>query len=198
MLIDPDGQDDFDVDIINQRITQIATTTGDHFYLIGADGIRYDTGLVFRNGIFSTENINGDGAILKSKDALAIEQVFQYMSSHTGVEWREASHGSDQFSYVGTSFLNDRNSIGSILRNRGLVFMRHVHSHPGGTITEDKKDREEAKRWIEVSGNQDIFPKFYIFALGQYFEYPSIPDLNKAMKENLLEDITIIATGRKR
>lgn len=85
---------------------------------------------------------------------------------------------------------------GSIKRtflNDGCSFEERV-----GTITEDKKDREEAKRWIEVSGNQDIFPKFYIFALGQYFEYTSIPDLNKAMKENLLEDITIIATGRKR
>lgn len=188
MLIDPDGRDDFEVNPLTRIITQRENPSSDHFYIIDANGERIDTGLDFQNGTFSIEDLFDNGTLLKSKDAFAVEQVYEYFANNTDVEWREALYGSDKNSYVGTSFLGQSNSIGAILRGRGLYFLCHSHSHPGGTTTDDRSDRKEAQRWIDAFENF-LPPSFYIYTNGEYYEYNSVPDMTKILLENMLPEI---------
>ena len=146
-MIDPDGRDEYEVDVVNQKITVVDGTQGtpDKFTVIKEDGTKV-TSNSYENGTISQfENlVNSEGQVTGSTFSVsnneARSEVFEFLSENSGYEcgweWQTlngCSNTGNDVNSIGTNYLpNEVSALNkqliSISREGGTIY-ESTHSH---------------------------------------------------------------------
>ena len=214
IIIDPDGNDEWEINKKGKVVRQIENKGKDAFYMVDKNGnridgqfVEFDYGTVEKaqsqyhdedNRLFDWHQVRGDENG---------KQLFELLAKNTDVEWghtQMGKSGDDGLNIITTSHENSREGCFSFLyQNKykyGYTIRRHSHSHPGNTprpsgLNNGTKDIGFARRLTnDAKRRGGIVPSFQIFLpkSGKYISYTS-----KSIKSIRLPEIKINAPRKR-
>jgi RHS repeat-associated protein len=140
-MIDPDGRDEYEVDVVNQKITVVDGTQGtpDKFTVIKQDGTRVSSD-EYAHG--TVEKLNSSGiesyGVTGDKNG---KEMFEFLAKETGVEWahfQTGEGGENGTNYLFTSFEPSRSKFDfNVMKGEIRVFN---HNHPNGSTSPGPED----------------------------------------------------------
>ncbi|MCQ2276183.1 MAG: hypothetical protein MJZ87_04465 [Bacteroidales bacterium] len=193
MVVDPNGEDEWEINRWGKVVNHIQTDQHDAFYIVDKNGNRiegkelsfkYQTIEQFKSQYsdnahkkFDWYNVRGDNNA---------SELFEFLSDNTNVEWAQlllGESGENGLNVISTSHEIDRNQAATFLiENKykyGYTIRGSIHNHPNNTpypsgLTSPGGDIAVAKYLCKISnkngGGQPFF-KIYTPKNGKYIKY---------------------------
>ncbi|MBQ9658591.1 MAG: hypothetical protein IJV31_07485, partial [Clostridia bacterium] len=185
MIIDPNGEDEWEINQKGEILNQRKTNEHDKFIVkndkneVISESKEYNYGtvtLMARNHEVNTSKKNDKGNniqyyvdIYKIDNIQNSNELFQFLATYANkVEWSQTLVGNDNtsYSFIGTSHIENSEVTQSVIckRNGGwrYTMKEHRHSHPYGSKP-SQNDKKFAKEWKGVP--------LKIFYNGELHEY---------------------------
>jgi len=143
--IDPSGEDEYEVDMVNQTITVKAGTKGtdDRFTIIKADGTTVTSNSYANGTISQLENSSVEGVgVTGDKNG---KEMFEFLAQNSGVEWNWLQTGkageADGTNYLFTIFDAGKVKYDPNVLNGEIRV--DTHNHPSGSTTPSDGDNKQ-------------------------------------------------------
>ncbi len=177
-LVDPDGEDVWELNNEGRVVNRITTTEVDAFHIVDDKGNRLaGKSIEFEYGtVESHRYISYFNEEKKAKDTYDVYQVrgddngtklFEFMATHTNVEWSQAKTG--EGGYNGLNFLTTAHDKGSEygMSNlystqlfKGYTIRELIHNHPSNKLIPSGLDKSKngipARKWGDIKFSIDI------------------------------------------
>ncbi|MBR4511391.1 MAG: hypothetical protein IKO59_01175 [Bacteroidales bacterium] len=135
IMIDPDGRDEYEVDLVNKTVSTVKGTEGtpDKFTVIDKDGNRISSNS-YKNGTIKKFDSKSAASFEIDGDA-AGKELFEFLADNTGVEWACLATGEDAngTNYLLTDF--NENEVNVNTENMDNNYIRiYNHNHTNSEI----------------------------------------------------------------
>ena len=188
-FIDPDGNDEWDINEKGFIVKHTTTTKHDAFFIINKKGKRINGGgLIFNYGTVekATTQMNSEGNlydVYQIRGDKSSSELFEYLAQKTSVEWnltQTGVAGKKGLNFITTSHNHSEETGMTDFFIRQLQFgytiRKNVHSHPentpypSGFNEEEPGDIQYAKKLTNLIKQSPIF-QIYLPKKGKYINF---------------------------
>ena len=213
VIIDPDGNDEWEINKKGEVVRHIENKEKDGFYMVDKDGNRIDGQFVeFDYGTVENAQSQYHDESNRLFDWYQVrgnengKQLFELLARNTEVEWghtQMGKSGNEGLNIITTSHEKSREGCFNFLyRNKykyGYTIRRHSHSHPGNTpypsgLENGKADIGFARTLTkDAERRRGLVLSFLIFLprSGKYVLYTSKSQMSSFIKPTRLPEIKI-------
>ena len=159
-LVDPDGEDIWELDVYGHITKYERTTEFDKFVILNENGntvekiFDYGTITDWRKPSIRSKGIDYNSDIFRVNGDNKAQELFEFFANNTLVEWTHAKIGSEdsEKNIVGTIHQTSKTNIGGYLRETNYTLREVNHNHPLENPP-SKTDMKNAKDYIEKFPN---------------------------------------------
>ena len=188
-FIDPDGNDEWDINEKGFIVKHTTTTKHDAFFIINKKGKRINGGgLIFNYGTVekATTQMNSEGNlyyVYQIRGDKSSSELFEYLAQKTSVEWnltQTGVAGKKGLNFITTSHNHSEETGMTDFFIRQLQFgytiRKNVHSHPentpypSGFNEEEPGDIQYAKKLTNLNKQSPTF-QIYLPKKGKYINF---------------------------
>ena len=157
MVIDPNGEDEYEFDECGKLVNRITNDEIDQFHIVDANGQRLTSSQTFESNTFILLSGDDGKTLFQSLGKYAstmAEDAFVFFADNTNVEWEYAE--TNKGVYLGSSQTENSSRIGGLLIAEGHIISKHVHNHPSGSIKPSESDHNFAYRVYGQNSNAKL------------------------------------------
>ena len=132
-LVDPDGEDVWEIDESGKIINQYEDKSIDQFYIVDSKGNCIAESETYKSGTFNVI-ANGTGKTLFSVKGNTDNDLcssFEFFADNINIEW-ESMITTEGNMYLGSSQCEDHTGTFNDVESFGEVISIHAHNHPSG------------------------------------------------------------------